>query len=70
MTGHHDAVASFDRIVVIFNPHSSGDGPQLAEQLSADLTRRSPGVPVRLCPTDTPGMPVISPATPRRPGIR
>jgi len=50
-----DAVASFDRIVVIFNPHSTGDGPQLAEQLHADLTRRLPDVPVRLCPTERPG---------------
>jgi diacylglycerol kinase (ATP) len=47
--------ASFDRIVVIFNPHSTGDGPQLAEQLHADLTRRLPDVPVRLCPTERAG---------------
>ena len=63
-------MASFDRIVVIFNPHSSGDGPQLAEELRADLARRLPGVPVRLCPTERAGMPVISPARPRGPGIR
>jgi diacylglycerol kinase family enzyme len=47
--------ASFDRIVVIFNPYSTGDGPQLAEQLHADLTRRLPDVPVRLCPTERAG---------------
>jgi len=43
--------ASFDRIVVIFTPQSSGDGPQLAEQLHAELTRRLPEVPVHLSPT-------------------
>jgi diacylglycerol kinase family enzyme len=47
--------ASFDRIVVIFNPYSTGDGPQLAEQLHADLTRRLPEVPVRLRPTEHAG---------------
>ena len=47
--------ASFDRIVVIFNPQSTGDGPQLAEQLHADLTRRLPEVPLRLCPTEHAG---------------
>ena len=47
--------ASFDRIVVIFNPQSTGDGPQLAEQLHADLTRQLPEVPVRLCPTEHAG---------------
>jgi hypothetical protein len=34
--------ASFDRIVVIVNPHGTGAGPQLAEQLHADLARRLP----------------------------
>ena len=62
--------ASFDRIVVIVNPQSTGDGPQLAEQLHADLTRRLPEVPLRLCPTEQPVTPVISPGRPRRPGIR
>ena len=48
-------VAAFDRIVVIFNPQSTGDAPQLAEQLHADLSRRLPEVPVRLCPTQRAG---------------
>ena len=47
--------ASFDRIVVIFNPQSSGDGPQLADELRADLVRRVPDVPVHLCPTERAG---------------
>jgi diacylglycerol kinase (ATP) len=47
--------ASFDRIVVIFNPQSSGDGPQLAVELHADLTRRLPDIPVHLCPTERAG---------------
>jgi hypothetical protein len=50
VTQHHHAVASFDRIVVMFNPHSTGDGPRLAEELHTDLTKRLPEVPLRLCP--------------------
>ena len=30
--------SSFDRVVVIFNPHSTGKAPQMAEQLRADLS--------------------------------
>jgi hypothetical protein len=55
-------VASFDRIVVIFNPHST-DGPPLAEELHTDLTTRLPEVPVRLCPPNAPGTRAISPET-------
>ncbi|MGZ8750746.1 MAG: hypothetical protein ACXWYP_07700 [Pseudonocardia sp.] len=32
----------FDRVVVIFNPQSTGKAPQMAEQLRADLARRLP----------------------------
>jgi diacylglycerol kinase (ATP) len=72
VTQHHHAVASFDRIVVIFNPQSTADGPQLADELRADLTKRLPEVPARLCPTDRAGhaRDATSPATPRRPDIR
>jgi diacylglycerol kinase (ATP) len=35
-------VASFDRIVVIFNPQSTGEAPRLAEELRADLAGRLP----------------------------
>jgi len=44
VTGHLDTAASFDRIVVIFNPQSTGDGPQLAEELRTDLTERLPRI--------------------------
>ena len=47
--------APFDRIIVIFNPQSSGDGPRLAEELGTDLARRLPEVPVCLCPTERAG---------------
>lgn len=47
--------ASFERIVVIFNPQSTGDGPRLAEELHADLARRLPQIPVRLYPTERAG---------------
>lgn len=45
----------FDRVVVIFNPHSTGDAPALAEELAADLAERLPDLPVRLEPTQYAG---------------
>jgi diacylglycerol kinase family enzyme len=48
-------VPSFDRIVVIFNPHSTGDAPALAEELRADLADRLPDIPVGMCPTQRAG---------------
>jgi diacylglycerol kinase (ATP) len=45
----------FDRIVVIFNPQSTGDAPQLAKQLEADLAERLPSTAVELRPTDHAG---------------
>ena len=45
----------YDRVVVIFNPQSSGDAPRLAEELSADLTDRLPDLPVELSPTQHAG---------------
>lgn len=44
-------VTSFDRIVVIFNPASSGPAEQLAEELRTDLTGRLPTMPVSLLRT-------------------
>src|SRR3954465_12124131 len=38
-------VSPFDRIVIVFNPHSTGDAPASAEELRADLTRRLPPLP-------------------------
>ena len=45
----------FDRVVVIFNPQSTGKAPQLAEQLRADLARRGPHIPLQLSPTERAG---------------
>src|SRR3712207_5881126 len=44
-------VSPFDRIVIIFNPQSTGDAPRSAEELHAELARRLPAVPAELCPT-------------------
>ncbi|WP_232665604.1 diacylglycerol/lipid kinase family protein [Pseudonocardia sp. TRM90224] len=47
--------AAFDRIVLIFNPNSTGDAPRLAEELRAELAERLPDVPVRMSPTEHAG---------------
>src|SRR3954465_7379953 len=43
-------VSPFDRIVIVFNPHSTGDAPASAEQLRAELARRLPEGPLELRP--------------------
>jgi diacylglycerol kinase (ATP) len=48
-------VRPFDRIAVIFNPKSTGDAPELAEQLRAELAARVPGIPVTMAPTEHAG---------------
>jgi diacylglycerol kinase (ATP) len=48
-------MVSFDRIVVIFNPQSTGQAPQLAEELKDTLVERLPDVPLQLCPTEYAG---------------
>ena len=45
----------YDRVVVIFNPNSTGDAPALAEELRADLAERLPDLPVHLEPTQHAG---------------
>jgi diacylglycerol kinase (ATP) len=55
MTRPQPVDTPFDRIVVIFNPESTGDAPQLAEQLCRDLEQRLPDVPIRLSPTQRAG---------------
>jgi diacylglycerol kinase (ATP) len=45
----------FDRIVVIFNPQSTGQAPQLAEQLNDALADRLPDMPLQLRPTERAG---------------
>jgi diacylglycerol kinase (ATP) len=48
-------VSSFDLIVIIFNPHSTGDAPRLAEELETELARRLPTVPLHPRPTQHAG---------------
>ncbi len=48
-------MSPFDRIVIIFNPHSTGNAPQLAEELRDELARRLPTVPLDLLPTQHAG---------------
>ncbi len=45
----------FDRVVLIFNSHSTGLAPQLAEELRADLIGRLPGVQIAMMPTESAG---------------
>lgn len=46
---------AFDRVVVIFNPNSTGPAPQRAEELRAALAERLPDTPLQLCPTERAG---------------
>jgi diacylglycerol kinase (ATP) len=46
---------AFDRIVLIFNPNSTGPAPQLAEELRAALAERLPDTPLQLRPTERAG---------------
>jgi diacylglycerol kinase (ATP) len=56
MTASRAAETSpFDRVVVIFNPQSTGEAPQMAEQLRTDLLRRLPNTSVQLSPTQRAG---------------
>ncbi|MFP5369176.1 MAG: diacylglycerol/lipid kinase family protein, partial [Actinomycetes bacterium] len=48
-------MTSFDRIVLIFNPQSTGNAPQAAEELRAQLASRLPAVPLELSPTQHAG---------------
>lgn len=46
---------SFDRVVVVYNPHSTGNAPQLAEQLRDDLADHLPELSVVMSPTQHEG---------------
>jgi diacylglycerol kinase (ATP) len=48
-------MSPFDRIVIIFNPQSTGNAPRSAEELRSELARRLPAVPLELCPTQHAG---------------
>jgi hypothetical protein len=60
----------FDRIVVIFNPHSTGPAPQLAKEFMDALADRLPDVHESYGPQSAPGTRVNWPATPPPSGIR
>ena len=45
----------FDRVVLIFNPASTGDASTLAAELRDELQRRQPDLPVTLQPTEHAG---------------
>ncbi|MCW2582354.1 MAG: diacylglycerol kinase catalytic region [Klenkia sp.] len=46
---------SFDKIVIVFNPKSTGDASALAEDLREELARRLPGTPLEMAPTQHAG---------------
>jgi diacylglycerol kinase family enzyme len=48
-------VAAFDRIVIVFNPHSTGDAPTLARELRDDLAEQHPDLPLEMAPTERAG---------------
>jgi diacylglycerol kinase family enzyme len=48
-------VPPFDRVVVIFNPQSTGEASERAEQLRRDLARLAPSLTVDLLPTEHAG---------------
>jgi diacylglycerol kinase family enzyme len=48
-------VTAFDRIVVIFNPQSTGEAPAMAQELREGLSARLPDVAVELSPTEHQG---------------
>jgi diacylglycerol kinase family enzyme len=48
-------VTAFDRIVIIFNPKSTGNAEESAEELRGQLAARLPEMPVTLSPTQHAG---------------
>jgi diacylglycerol kinase family enzyme len=46
---------AFDRVVVVFNPHSTGAAQERAEALKSGLAERAAGLPVELRPTEYAG---------------
>jgi diacylglycerol kinase (ATP) len=50
-SGDDSPAVPFDRVVVIFNPKSTGEATGLAEELRGELGQRIPTMPVRLRPT-------------------
>jgi diacylglycerol kinase (ATP) len=48
-------VRPYDRVVLIFNPHSTGEAPRLAQELHAALAERLPDMVVDMSPTEHQG---------------
>ncbi|GAA4550921.1 diacylglycerol/lipid kinase family protein [Pseudonocardia xishanensis] len=46
---------AFDRVVVVFNPNSTGDAQERAEELKSGLAERASHLPVELRPTEYAG---------------
>jgi diacylglycerol kinase (ATP) len=53
--GHAALVSPFDRVVIIFNPQSTGNAAESAEELRDELVARLPAVPLELSPTQHAG---------------
>jgi diacylglycerol kinase (ATP) len=47
--------SAFDRVVVVFNPNSTGDAQERAEELKSGLAERAASLPVELRPTEYAG---------------
>lgn len=45
----------FDAVEIVFNPHSTGDAQDRAEELAKQLAERAPELPVQLRPTERAG---------------
>ncbi len=45
----------FDAVEIVFNPHSTGNAQQRAEELAAELSERAPDLPVEMRPTQHAG---------------
>ncbi len=45
----------FDAVEIVFNPNSTGNAPQRAQELADELAERDPGLPVTLRPTERAG---------------
>jgi diacylglycerol kinase family enzyme len=46
---------AFDRVVIVFNPHSAGQAQERAEELTSGLAERAAELPVELRPTEYAG---------------
>ena len=45
----------FDAVEIVFNPNSTGDAQERAEELAKQLAERAPELPVQLRPTERAG---------------